>query len=679
MEQKQKKNTSSWSGMWIIVVAALALEAISCTMYFTSRAAIRAQAEERAKAELHNAELEIELRTIEVETVAKALSNYVEKHLDQPDAAFAGTRLAVSSLRDNTSLAVAFVPDYYPGKGTYYEVCSSRITEDSVYTRNIGSAEHDYTQLEWYQNGFVHDSCWWCEPYLDDSGSETYVVSCSCPVYDKSGKVVAVVCVDLSLDYLKSLSEHLQVYPNSFSSIRSSKGVDIVSHMDTMPGRKYNIFNEEIDATGWHIEIIIPDDVLFKDLNRIGRIVGLLMLLGLGMLIFIVWHSSRNVKRLFESKALNQRMESELQIAKTIQMAMLPKVFPPFADRTDINLYGLVDPAKEIGGDLYDFYVRHDKLFFCVGDVSGKGVPAALVMAMTRSLFRSITAHEEQPALIMQKMNKAIVDQNAQNMFLTLFLGVLDCDSGKLEYCNAGHNAPVMMTNGEWKMIDLIPNLPLGIEPSFVYQGQSMDMRYNDLLFLYTDGLTEAENSAHSQYGEERMMQKLKGMNPRDLVEYMKADVEAFRGEAEQSDDLTMLAIRYQTPAIVMRNDIQQIPTLAEWIDGLQLPEMLIMPMNLALEETVSNVMLYAYPGKHGHVYVECVKNKLQDGEQLIFTVTDSGIAFDPTRKAEVDTSLSAEEREIGGLGIHLVRQLMDEIYYERKENKNILTLVKNL
>ena len=197
------------SGLWIIIVAAIALEAISCVQYFTSRAAIRQQAEDRAKAELRNAELEIELRTVEMETVARALANFVENHLDQPNAAYAATRLAVSSLRENTSLAIAFIPDYYPSKGTYYEVCSSRITEDSIYTRNIGSAEHDYTQLEWYQNGFVHDSCWWCEPYLDDSGSETYVVSCSYPVCNPQGQVVAVVCVDLSLEYLKTLSEHL--------------------------------------------------------------------------------------------------------------------------------------------------------------------------------------------------------------------------------------------------------------------------------------------------------------------------------------------------------------------------------------------------------------------------------------------------------------------------------------
>ena len=676
------KNKKPHTGLWIIIVAAVALEVISCIMYFTSRAAIKHEAEQRAKTELRKAELEIETHTIEMETAAKALALLAEKYVDCPDSIYKVTDLAVRTLQNYTSTAVAYVPDYFPKEGRYFEICSSRISEDSVYTRQIGSADHDYTELEWWQNGFVHDSCWWCEPYMDDSGSEAPVVSCSYPVRDKAGKIVAVVCVDMKLDYLqKKLPEYLQVYKNSYYSIRSSKGGDIVRALDTVPGQKYNIFHEEIDATGWHIEIIIPEAEMFADLNRIGKIIGLLMLLGLGVLIFIIWHAGRNNKRLLETTAENQRMESELQIASTIQMAMLPKVFPPFMDRLDLNLYGMVDPAKEIGGDLYDFYVRHNKLFFCIGDVSGKGVPAALVMAMTRSLFRSITSHEEDPAEIVRKMNRAIVDQNTQNMFLTLFLGVLDCETGELGYCNAGHNAPVKVTGEGLQVtgLDVVPNLPLGIEPEFVFKAQQMTLKHGDTLFLYTDGLTEAENKRHALYGEERMLKELmdermKGLSPRHLVNAMQASVEAFREGAEQSDDLTMLVVRYQTPALIMRNDIEQIPTLSEWIEGLGIPEELNMPINLALEEIVSNVMLYAYPHSSGRVIVEFSK-----GDRLIFTITDSGIPFDPTKQKEADITLSAEERQIGGLGIHLVRQIMDEVIYERVEDKNVLTLIKHI
>ena len=664
-----------------MVVSAAVLEAITCTMFFTNRAAIRAEAELRAKTELRKAELEIKTHTVEMENAAKTLASLAEQYIDCPDSIYNATRLTVGTLRENTSMAVAFVPDYFAKKGHFYEICSTRFSEDSIFTRQIGSAGHDYTQMEWYQNGFVHDSCWWCEPYLDNAGARTYVVSCSCPVRDRKGETVAVVCIDLSLSELKDLSDYLQVYPNSYYTIRSSTGTDIVPAPDTVAGRKYNIFHEEIEDTGWHMEIIIPDDVLFADLNRIGKIVGILMLLGLIVLALILIYSARTTRKMLEFAEKNQRIEGELEVARTIQNAMLPKVFPPFLDRLDLNLYGMVNPAKEVGGDLYDFYVRHDKLFFCVGDVSGKGVPAALVMAMTRSLFRGITAREEQPELIVHKMNKALSEQNTQSMFLTLFLGVLDCKTGQLDYCNAGHNAPVVKANGEWQLLDVLPNLPIGVEPEFEYKAQRMQLHYNNQLFLYTDGLTEAENSRHEQFGEPRMLDWLQSIggrltSPRELVEDMQRSVGSFVGSAEQSDDLTMLCIRYQEAALVMRNDIQQIPTLTEWLDGLSLPMELNMPINLALEEAVSNVMLYAYPGKSGQVFVEFVR---ADEHQLVFTITDGGIPFDPTRQAAADITLSAEDRAIGGLGIHLVRQLMDNVKYERTDGKNVLTLVKNL
>ncbi len=674
-------------------MAAIALEAISCLMYFTSRVAIRHEAEQRAKTELRRAELEIDVHAIEMETAAKTLALLAEKHIHQPDSLFAATRLTVSSLRTNTSMAVAFIPNYFPEKGEFFEVCSSRFSEDSIYTRNIGSAEHDYTQMEWWQNGFVHDSCWWCEPYLDDSGSKTMVVSCSYPILDRNGKVVAVVCIDMSLDELKNISEYLQVYPNSYYTIRSSTGVDIVPAPDTVPGRKYNIFQEEIDATGWHIEIIIPDEELFRDLNHIGRIVGLLMLLGLAMLILIIWYAGRNNKRLIESTARNQSIENELNIARKIQMAMLPTRFPPFPDYPNINAYGEVIPAKEVGGDLFDFYIRENRLFFCVGDVSGKGVPASIVMAMTRSFFRSFTSYMDNPAKIVMQMNDSLSGEgNDQSMFVTLFLGVLNLTTGELHYCNAGHNSPLVIGHRSLVNLDCKANLPLGVIGGFAYQEQAAKLEIGDTLFLYTDGLTEAENARHEQFGEERMGELLAAhgeQSPQELIETMHQAVAKFVGNAEQSDDLTLFAIRLldKSPithrpspiteghySLVMRNDIQQIPTLAEWIEMLGLPQELNMPINLALEEAVSNVMLYAYPGKSGQVLVECDKSN-----KLVFTITDSGVPFDPTQQIDPDVTQSAEERPIGGLGIFLVRQIMDDIRYERKEDKNILTLVKSL
>ncbi len=667
------------SNFWVILVAAFFLEAISFIQYFCSRVAIKQEAVERAQTELRSAELEIDVVTRQLEAAVKVLAMTAEHSLDHPESMYACTRTLLETLDIVGSAGIAFTPNYYPQLGRWFEVCSSRsdTAEGGIYTRQIGGPDHDYFQSEWFNNGLMIDSAWWSEPYMDEAGAQTMVISCSYPIRDKSGTIVAVACMDWSLESLQRVSEYLQIYP--YYAIRSGTGIDIIAMPDTTPGRRYLTFDEEVDATGWHISIVIPEDELFRDLRRTGVLISLLMILGLALLVFILYRSGKNLQHLEIVNSQKQRMLGELEIAQTIQQAMLPKVFPPFADRLDLNVYGMVRPAKEIGGDLYDFYVRHDKLFFCVGDVSGKGVPASLVMATVRSLFRSVTAHEEQAHRIISQINDTLSEQNDQNMFVTLFLGVLDMDSGELHYCNAGHNAPVL--NGA--MLPVLPNLPIGIMKGFDFQPQTTTIRRNDILFLYTDGLTEAENSRHEQFGEPHMLQTLEACRserPRRIIETMEAEVASFVGDAEQSDDLTMLAIRYQTNALLMRNDIQQIPTLAEWIEALNVPMELNMPINLALEEAVSNVMLYAYPGRNdGQVYVEYVERKDEQGRTMIFVISDSGIPFDPTQKPEADITLSAEERAIGGLGIHLVRQIMDEIRYERCDDKNILTLVKHV
>lgn len=684
-------------GLWILIVAAVALEATSFIQYLYSRSAIRAEAERRAKTELRRAELEIEKHTVEMETVAQTLAMLAEKHVDTPDSIFAATRSMVGAIKNAESLAIAYVPNYFPQQGRYFEACSSRISEDSIHTRQIGSAAHDYTQMEWYQSGLQIDSCWWSEPYLDDSGSQTWVVSCSYPVR-KNGEVVAVVCVDLSLDYLEQLSKYLQMYQGSFYSIRSSKGMDIVAQPDTIAGRKYEIFDEEIDATGWHISIIIPDDVIYDELKRTSLIINILMLLGLAVLMFIMYRATKSLTHVFYLSNQQERIESELNIARKIQMSMLPTGFPPFEDCPNLNAYGVVIPAKEVGGDLFDFHIRENQLFFCIGDVSGKGMPAALVMAVTRALFRSTTSYMDSPAQIVSQMNSSLTDEgNDQNMFVTVFVGILDLSSGRLRYCNAGHNSPIKIESSACRVESLAceSNLPLGVVAGFEYEEQTSQLATGDVLFLYTDGLTEAENERFELFGEQRLLEVIRQWNApmtaSDRISSMQKAVSDFVGDAKQSDDLTMFTVCFLDKSepqitnnpetsshrsLVLPADITQIPMLAEWIDTLKLPKELNMAVNLALEETISNVMLYAYPeNKSGEVHVDAnISSK-----QAVFTITDSGIPFDPTSQTEPDITLSAEERDIGGLGIHLVRQTMDEIYYERKDNKNILTLVKHI
>ena len=250
------------------------------------------------------------------------------------------------------------------------------------------------------------------------------------------------------------------------------------------------------------------------------------------------------VEELKVSTAAKAAMMSELNVAHTIQMSMIPKTFPAFPDREDLELYASLTPAKAVGGDLYDFFIRGEKLFFCIGDVSGKGVPASLVMAVSRTLFRNISAHTDEPDHIVETMNENICEGNEQCMFVTLFVGVLDLQTGRLRYCNAGHDMPYV----EATHLPCDSNLPVGLMPDMKYSVQEAMIAPGKILFLYTDGLTEAENGKQKQFGMQRITDVITAFegSPQQLIETMTDAVHAFVGDTEQSDDLTMLAFRYK-------------------------------------------------------------------------------------------------------------------------------------
>ena len=260
---------------------------------------------------------------------------------------------------------------------------------------------------------------------------------------------------------------------------------------------------------------------------------------------------TRYVNELRDTTAQKASMESELKIAHDIQMDMLPKTFPPYPERDDIDIYGTLTPAKAVGGDLFDFYIRDEKLFFCIGDVSGKGIPASMFMAVTRSLFRNISAHVSLPDHIAYTLNNALSENNDSNLFVTLFTGVLDLTNGHLCYCNAGHNAPLLVGAGVGDL-PCLPNLPLGILAEFQFEAQEVDLDPGTTIFLFTDGLNEAENAFHEQFGDERIAEVANRLlakrehQPINIAYVMYQAVHNFVNGAEQSDDLTMLAIQYK-------------------------------------------------------------------------------------------------------------------------------------
>ena len=256
------------------------------------------------------------------------------------------------------------------------------------------------------------------------------------------------------------------------------------------------------------------------------------------------------IDELKDTTAKKERIESELRIAREIQMGMVPKIFPAFPDREDVDLYAKLIPAKEVGGDLYDFFIENEKLYFIVGDVSGKGVPASLVMAVTCRLFRTVASHFQTPAEIVTALNDTLAENNESNMFCTFFLGILDLQTGHMQYCNAGHNAPVLMrTSGETEFMSVVPNLPLGLFEGFAYEGQECTLMKGESLFLYTDGVTEAENSDKELYSDEHLLEFLemhRQKRPSELAEEVFSDIVRHAADAEQSDDITIMCLNYK-------------------------------------------------------------------------------------------------------------------------------------
>lgn len=405
----------------------------------------------------------------------------------------------------------------------------------------------------------------------------------------------------------------------------------------------------------------------------------------------------RYVEELTETTRSKERIESELHIARTIQMSMIPQIFSPFPEWKDLELYACLHPAKEVGGDFYDFFIRGEKLFFVIGDVSGKGIPASLVMAITRTLFRIMSGSYDSPAKITSMLNHAVSEKNDANMFITMYVGVLDLHSGKLTFCNAGHNSPLLIPPGGACCFQPVkPHLPIGVIDGFPFTDQEVMLEDKTAMLLYTDGLTEAENIRHEQLGEANVAEKVKScaeMEPQQIVEQLQQQVTEFAGEAEQSDDLTMLCLRFHTPSaqdvdskksmeLVVSNKLEEssrlYPFLQELGQAFSLPSALLNSLNLALEEALVNSIQYAYPeGKKGTVRLSATWDAAT--QMLTFVLTDQGVPFDPTKVADADTTLSLEERPIGGLGIFLIRQIMDSVTYTYQNSENVLTMSKRI
>ena len=591
----------------------------------------------------------------------------IEDNLHRPDRMQSVMKRIVELNPHIRSCGISFRENYYPQKGRWFCPYAQRRDSDSiVVTQAIGSREQDYLQKAWFQEAMKAKEGYWSKPFFDGTDHKTPLVAYLVPIRDERDSTVAVLGVDLSLEYLAddisneffSINSHNDswsaekniyyfisdstgtylVHPdkhrivhqnyNDIAKLTANPSDDYIGHillnhesghlMTDNQGNNLVIDGEEVminykslEHTPWTMVLVLPTFYIEVVSYIIGGLLLFFILIGLIVVFFVgrksikksseplkqlalsanevakgnfdthlpginsrdeihqlrdsfenMQHSlARYVRELRDTTAQKASMESELKIAHDIQMSMLPKTFPPYPERDDIDIYGMLTPAKAVGGDLFDFYIRDNQLFFCIGDVSGKGIPASMFMAVTRSLFRNISAHVAYPERIAYTLNNALTEGNETNMFVTLFTGVLDLATGHLRYCNAGHNAPLLVgrnvedcepnSDPQAKELPCLPNLPLGIMGEFQFEAQEVDLDSDTTIFLFTDGLNEAENAFHEQFGDERIMEVANRLlaqrehQPINITYEMFQAVHNFVNGAEQSDDLTMLAIQY--------------------------------------------------------------------------------------------------------------------------------------
>ncbi len=406
--------------------------------------------------------------------------------------------------------------------------------------------------------------------------------------------------------------------------------------------------------------------------------------------ISMIQDLGKYVDNLRSVMAEKERINAELTLASDIQAHMLPCIFPPFPDHNEFELYALMNPAKEVGGDFYDFFmIGENKLAVIVADVSGKGVPAALFMVIAKTLIKNYTQTGMEPAEVFTTVNRLLCDGNDAGLFVTAWLGVLELTDGTLTYVNAGHNPPlVKRANGEFEYLRERSGFVLAGMDGIKYRQSTLKFVSGDKLFLYTDGVTETTDSQQRLYGEDRLKNFLNKNLEADVEKTLKTlrgELQSFAGDAPQFDDITMLLLDFKgdeaMPERTFEAKDESIAEMLGFVEGelekADCPMKIQTAVCVAMEEVFVNIAHYAYPDGEGKAKISVAV----DGETNIatFVVSDNGIPFDPLAKADPDITLSADEREVGGLGIFIIKKTMDSVSYVRENGENRLTMTKDL
>lgn len=486
-------------------------------------------------------------------------------------------------------IAFAFEPYVYPDVDSKYGFAPYVNRLSGQYRRYDLGEYMCCWEKEWYKETAKTNKGYWSNPFRESSLGHV-VSSYSIPVHGFGGRLVGVLSLDIDTEAFSKKCSEVLPYPNSIVTL-VDRNFNFICHPDTsfllknvsevkryiglksddsmkikmkqgeegsykvtlVNGQNELFYFSPVKRSNWTIAIECPEDEVYGNVSKMKRDTTIIAIISIiFMILCFVW-MFRRLQKVSLSKA---GIVKELKIASSIQMGMIPKTYPAFPERKELDVCGFIKPAKSVGGDLYDYFIRDEKFFFCIGDVSGKGIPASLFMAVIKALFHNISMHTDNPSNIASALNDAISEGNELNMFCTMFIGVLDLETGQLDYCNAGHNAPIIrqIVDGKIDVRYAKPhtNIAVGIMGGFPFESEKVTLYPGEAIFLYTDGVTEAENKNHELFGEERTLQALSSARAhnaktsKDFVEQVYMSVAQHADGAEQSDDITMLVVEYQ-------------------------------------------------------------------------------------------------------------------------------------
>ena len=385
-----------------------------------------------------------------------------------------------------------------------------------------------------------------------------------------------------------------------------------------------------------------------------------------------------------------EHISTELNVANRIQADMLPRIFPPFPERPEFDIYAMMHPAKEVGGDFYDFFlVDDDHLALVVADVSGKGVPAALFMVIAKTLIKNRAQMGDSPSEVLRNVNNQLCEGNEEEFFVTVWLGILEISTGNGWAVNAGHEHPVVRRGkGPFELVTYKHSLAVAVAPDLPFKQHEFHLDPGDALFVYTDGVPEATNAKGELFGSERMLQVLNAHpdeKPENLLPILHRGIDVFVGEAPQFDDITMLMVEYKGPQEEKGEELeieakkenldQVLGFLDQHLERRDCPMKVQTQLEIAVEEIFVNIASYAYGGEPGRAVIRI--QETHDPEGVSVTFIDEGVPYDPLAKQDPDVTLNAEDRPIGGLGIYMVKKSMDDVRYKYTTTCNILTIKK--